>query len=313
MSIQFINGGAPNYAGASFTSTSSLISLLETTFLAAGWSVVSKTSTILSVSCTADCTVVFTRSTWAGGPANGYGLSVTGLHSSVSSPTHVLNTLYYVEGITNYLWGAIDQDSGVLATVDSVGVHFGYLDRPNPSSDRWGWMIGNLSPSFILSNDQYPGVFYAKSFLNSTNWKSLSNDFRSLASTSNIYGVGAYWGVSDRYTTCIGSNPSAVGWAVFSTNSNTNVGFNSNMGQINGVDLKPVLGEYYYVEGRESLTAYGSAASYEGRSPLLYFRGNVKHCVVGMSSLSNKSQVIDSYGRRFISSGSVGVQGFRIL
>lgn len=314
MTSYFINGGAPNYTGHLFTTTSGLLSVLQSTFTSAGWTVFSSTSTSLVVTCHADCFISFDRVVWTGGPTNGYSMTIRGLHSTnVYSPSDQINSLLYVEGSNNYLWGVIDEDSGCLCTTDSVGVHFGYLDRPNPASDRWGWMVGNLSIDM-----RYPNSYWAKSFFDSTNWKSVGASFTTTASatyTANIVQSGAFWGVIDRYTTAVSvQNTSTTTTSNFLGNTvNTNAGYGAHNGQVNGVDSKPVVGEFYYVEGRTP-TSYGSAGSPNGSLSIpLFFRGNVKHAVVGLASLPNKAQVVDTYGRRFISSGGIAVQGFRIL
>jgi hypothetical protein len=70
--------------------------------------------------------------------------------------------------------------------------------------------------------------------------------------------------------------------------------FNPSLGQLNGLNGKPYLSSYGYIENHNII------------------RGPVRFAQRGLASLVAGVTVVDTSGKRWLSAGGAGIQGFRI-
>ncbi len=308
MGLVFLNGGSPNYLGEVVTTETELLTEIKTILLSAGWSTHSdaiSASKLLIMRCGlsngsgTDYGYVRFKTNVVNINSNSYELEIKGDQAGNNVTVSGTNVLGFISGQNNNLWVTADDSSGCLAlqSYDGTmrGVHFGFLDRI-AITDTHAWMIGYLNNSLANS-------YVSKCFKRQSNWVEMKTFWSSSNEFTSIN--GGYQGIWDRYTTLITTTPSVA-------DSNRNAGYLAYNGNINGVNNKPVMGEYYYIEGdSNSNNAY---TSYDNnRSPLLYMRGIVKYATVGLASLAQATQIEDLSGQRYISCGDFGWQGFRIV
>lgn len=324
MPLQFLNGGAPNYTGQLFNTSNSVLTHIRDTLSSAGWTVIND-SIPSSITVSADaldsadplnpdkCYFSFTISDWDG-VLNGKQLDVVGDIEGDFNDASTTFEHYFIEGADNILYITADDDSGCLYLEAFDGtnrnLHFGFLDRYSPDNDKFAWMIGRID--WRINNS-----YWAKSYRTQNSWLQVGSDYYDSDNIDSSRNSGAYQGTMDRYT--IFWNYSSTGYQLYDhsgsrgwTDANgVNSTYYCHKGGINPFTNLPILGEFYYLEGRGQ-SGYGNSLGNE-IPPSLFYRGNVKHAVVGMGALSKKAQVTDSDGKRYLSAGGVEAQGFRIL
>jgi hypothetical protein len=161
----------------------------------------------------------------------------------------------------------------------------------------------------------------AKRFHDNSVWATLGTDFanhefiyptdppQSNFETSARLNTAPYQGVWDRFTVSLGRYDN------HEKNDSFNAGYKSYLGQVNGVNNKPVLGDYYYIEGRGTENNYYRRYNPSENIYLpdqLYMRGVIKYAVIGCASLAPGTKITDTNGNTYLSCGTFGWQGFRI-
>lgn len=283
MALTFLNGGAPNYSGQTFSTATDLINHIETTLVAAGWVSITKvvgTSVFLrgtSLTNNHNCWVEFIISDSSYLHVRGW-LEQTRANASPQSTSLGTGTFCrFTANVENRLWITANQDAGCICIIPNsgtaLGIHFGFLDRIE-TTDQWAWMVGNIG---YVANTS--GLAYSAkdkySLINniSSNWRAITTDL----SMSN------QWGTYD------------ATWA-------------DDFAGRRNYDGSCLIRPYYWLEGRIS----GSPVSTPGNNP--YFRGNVQYAYTGMASASAGTYGTDSVsGFRFMSVGDTGTQAMRIL
>lgn len=322
MSLIFRNGSG-SYEGESFDNQTTLLENLRDWLQLAGWTIrddfISASQLLVMQGNAVDnndiCFIEF-RIVDQSGVLNGKTLEVRG---DIDGSGSILSSVYpfnFINNSTNIIYLTADDDSFTIFIESNDGQfnngHFGFLDRLDPNNDTFGWMVGRID--WKVTN-----ASWAKSYFNNQNWRVVSEDFW-YADTETSYAArnaAPYQGLSDRYTTnfkfVYSSNNN---WnddsRSFEDSNSHNIAYYWYNGALNPVTQLPVLGEMYYLEGRGSNSNYGSQGQGQYLSSPLYYRGSIKHCVIGMASLSVKTQVIDKQGQRYLSVGNKGQQGMRI-
>jgi hypothetical protein len=303
----YANGGAPNRLGINFTSTTALLTEIETQLTLAGW-----TTTLNQI--TANRKLIMNGTTSNGhncwfrfivadraGIPDGKELRISGDHTGTEvtvSPNLAFN---FIETATNRLWITADSDSGCIA-IESFeatmrGAFFGFPERAE-LTDSWCWGLGFL-------NTAYNAKYVAKSAFNNTNWRHLSDDFIAATDFDNAGQTAPFQGVFDRRTVCLKPYN-------FYNNGGTteNAGRFAQNGSVNGLNNKPFIDTYFLIEGRGSTGNYNSPGN--NAPPLLYCRGTIKHAVTGIASAPPRGQYITDDNKVYLSVGGVTWQGFRI-
>jgi hypothetical protein len=330
----YSNGGSPNYLGNVVADGTGILTQIRDDLLLAGWT--THTSNILTgntfgqfvtMVCAPINTIgpgVYYRFSIADGSdsvAQGINLVVQGSTSSAFTTASKQYYLTYVDyNQASRLWITADGESFAICLASFAtlagGIHGGYLDRVE-DTDTGAYCIGYILGDHTIrypNNADTTRAFYQIGIAahdGVTAWKEILDDFdfdgfnlpasssRKLAPTQGYF---------DRYTVC------TVPYQAFdananSTNATRNPGYRAQKGKLNGLNNKAVLGEYFVTEGRGNQTNYTVSGVL---APILYYRGNTKWNVVGMSSFPGGGQVEDVAGRRFLSVGSLGWQGMLI-
>jgi hypothetical protein len=323
MPIIYVNGSAPNYLGATFNTSAELLTLIRNNLVSAGWTAVvdnipGNTITMRGVTevNAHQCWMVFTTSVVSGnlsrltirGDLDGTGVTLSPNAQSVCD---------YDTSLTNYLYLAADRDAGCICVVSGNasqplrGQHFGFVNRVNNADDT-ACYIGPLNP-FTLGQ-----TYVMRSGINNTVWRQLSADWLNVIASTAHAMTSAIWimnsGSCDFVNASI--NTAHGGGISFNNANNDYPMYMLGNGQVNAETGTPLLAPYYYVEGRGATNTYGntSGGSKAGIAlpPPLFFRGTVKFAYRGLASLLEGEQVIASDGSRYLSTGSIGWQGFRI-
>lgn len=315
MSLIFKSGSSPNYSGETFNNGNEILTSLRDWLVSAGWTVrddfITETSLLVMEGKSENLDSCFFRFTIQDqvGVLNGKLLTIQGdIDGSNSSLSPQFN-FNFIENTTNIVYLTADSGSFCLL-IESYDLilnsgHFGFLDQPDASLDPFGWMIGTID--WKVTNS-----YWAKSFRENINWHSVGEDYWLADVFNDQRNQVLYAGIWDRYSVGVieSLNNYSGNAGGFENDRNTNTGYYSYKGAISPITQLPLLGEYYYLEGR-GYNNYGNSYA-DLNPPPLAFRGTVRHCVVGMASLPAKMQVTDKAGNRYISTGGFGYQGFRI-
>lgn len=288
MPLVFGNTGAPDHSGLSFTDGTGALTHIRTTLSNAGWTVQTNANGTLMMSGTSEGDTCYVKFVNTGSAIELYG-DLDGTDATLSPAI----TLTYGSGGTNALWLTADEDSGCIyfrsdANVSS-NAHFGFLNRPSPNLDPYGWMVGVL-------DWRYNNAYWSKSFRQQVNWRPVGADYNNADNMNSLQMTCAYQGTFDQYTV------SLVPINSFDNSTSSNTAFQAYKGAVSLLNDKPVLGTFFYLEGT------GTRSTPTSR---LYYRGTVKHAVTGLASL-NPGEQVESNGERFISAGTQEFQGFRI-
>lgn len=306
MPLTFLNGGEPDYTGATFLDGTTLLGLIRDTLVAAGWTLLVEDPGVTiylqgnSLQNNHSCYVQFYTAVNTN-VTNGRYLYMRGWQTYTApnvfvtaSPDTALQ-VQYVEGGSNRLWITADEEAGCLCIYDSTGVsrsyHFGFLQRVDPT-DPWAWMLG-----YIYSQG-YEYAYVAKSKVNGTNWRKLADDYYNYTNYSDDYQVIPY----STYDLLSRGKPYRS-----YTNSNAVNAFRyAYQGRVN-YNGQAVIDPYYYIEGRGSNSSWSSTAT-------PYFRGLVKFTYCGLASFNAGDWCIEpDTGNRVMSTGPTNWQGMRIL
>lgn len=303
MALTFVNGGAPDYLGFTFSTTNALLDAITINMINAGWAFVSEvigSNVVLEGTSLEDpthkCYIQFTVKVNSG-KTNGRYLVIRGWHTVnplVTASADDVVRLEFMETGTNRLWLALDQDAGGICIYasdgSSSGAHYGFLQRLDPT-DQWAWYVG------YITSDAYPYVYAAKSKHNGTNWRRLADDYYYFNQWSNRYQVIPYstfdmtmWGQPyNHYTDANGVNAFREAY----------------LGRLN-YDGKALLQPYYYIEGRGANNNYGYRSQ-------LYYRGHVKFAYTGLAAAAAADWFVDTNTTyRIMSVGGSQWQGMRI-
>lgn len=316
MALIFKNGGAPNYTGELFRTHEQLLLSVRDFLVAAGWTTIQDSITdsdlLVSRGNSANGDVCYFRFDileWTGVIEGKY-LRIRGDLDGGGSNLSTGYNFYFIENADNLIYATADADSACIFTECFDGTksnaHFGFMNRPAPSLDTFGWCIGEI-------DWRYDNAYWAKAVRdNNLIWRRIGDDYYRADDMGTGENNVSYVGVADRYT---------VGFALYGGDREHENGYNRNSDQNNAyyfwkgslspIDNKPILGEFYYLEGRGQ-SNYGSSDQGTNLPSRMYFRGSIKHVVVGVASLRAKTQITDSNGRRYITVGNNGYQGFRI-
>lgn len=287
MPLTFLNGGAPNYSGQTFTTANDLINHIETTLVSAGWVSITKvvgTSVLLkgtSQTNNHNCWVEFIYADTSYLHVRGW-LEQAKTNGSPQSTTLGTGIFCRVSiGFENRLWITANSDAGCICIIPNSapaqGVHFGFLDRID-TSDQWAWMVGNIGN--VVTSGSIPNAYSAKDKYSLSN--NISSNWRSIAIDMPMT---RQWGTYD------------ATWA------------DTNTGRRN-YDGACLIRPYFWLEGRVTSPSEASVST-APNSP--YFRGNVQYAYTGMASTSAGTFGTDPIsGFRFMSVGDSSWQGMRI-
>lgn len=326
MPLTFLNGGSPDYLGQLFTDSDSLLSNINATLQSAGLTTITNSPNLLEMNLLAtdnsdSAAIRFTTNITAN---NTIELQVILAHDStfsISSPTY---KCFATNGQQNRLWLTADQDHLVLCIQDfgglCYGLHAGYLLRLDPD-DTFGFVIG-IPCTSVYKSDAYRNqapishrynYTIAKSYATGDkNWFAPATYF---PNNSAIEGgeypstiTGSYFGAGfmNRHANCLVPFGSSL------INSSNNAGQNNHIGNVNALNNKSILGEYYAIEGIDTGSEYVDNVPGNQLGQRLYFRGVVQNVVVGMSHLLDGIQIEDLTGKRYISVGGLTYGGIRI-
>jgi hypothetical protein len=239
--------------------------------------------------------------------------------------THYSNYFYcqYLENNNNQIYITSSSDAMGLFILSSgmssgnygsagSGIHCGFLNRfIDYANDPYAWMVG-----YIYS---FPWVRQiAKSAYNATIWQQHCNSnlsdtyalFDHLQNGISNFGSTAcspMLGTIDRF---IGSDTLRTASWVSPITSNTYSTSNfCQHGGVNPLNDLPVLDTMYISEGA-NITGYGDDGT--GLNKGFYYRGEIKFCYVGGSSLPVGTIVEDRNGSQYISTGNEGWQMLKI-
>lgn len=317
MPIVFTNGtkDANGYPGFTFTTINACLEKIRDTLVSAGW-------TTINDSITASSKLII-----RGESAGHYCYAnFTVLNGNIRVRADLLGTEVggnlspdlYLDvnvGQTNHLFLSADADAFCVAVRQGVtGIwmhcHLGFLSRPDPANDQYGWMFGRLNVNPVYS-------YWARSRHSNQNWRSVSHDYsyNFASGTQGMDYASSHYhpmsGIIDRYT--VGANTTTLG------QNSTNASYQYQNGAFNRLDNKYYLGAYYQLEGCGTLNVvngafYTNTGSFNTvtQSIPLYYRGAVKFAVVGLASLGAGQQIEDATGKCYLSAGGFAVQGFRI-
>jgi len=326
MPLTFLNGGAPNYLGFNFTDSITLLTQMHTTLVAAGLTSITNTpaSNIIELEFNATdnadtCAIRIETDIPQSGVLR---LSITMAHTSTYAVSSNVYYAFGTDGQQNRLWLTANQDHLAMCVQNfgglCTGLHAGYLLRLD-SSDTYAFALG-IPSSSVYRDDGFGGQSPTGDKVNytiaqayhdgTTNWFNPANGFRqNLVEAGGTYprpGVGPYFGCGfiNRHASCLMPFSSTI------STSASNAGRNNTAGNVNGLNNKSILGEYFAVEGRILNNDYGSGKG--ELAPSLYFRGVVQNVVVGMSHLIDGTQIEAVTGERYITTGGLTYQGIRI-
>ena len=231
------------------------------------------------------------------------------------------------EGQNNKLFITCDEDSIVMCSIptigNSTGVFAGYLDRLDETDSTaiyiglpcmWGDRMDLPNPEttsgrenayeFTLHLPINPG---SRGYANNR-WYNMYQGYSPTANpgTSSIVDsplmTVADFMVRSMYTTS-------------STITNVAAFENIFYGSINGLNSKPILSDYYLLEGKLGGSGlFGDWITDPGtyqRDEVIY-RGKVKNLVTGLCSYNKGEQWQSSTGEVYLSTGNPGWQGMRI-
>lgn len=310
MPLSFLNGQFPDYSGLIFQTATQLIDNIQTLLETAGWLTYFKTEEGLGLTMSAisdnghSCHIEFFVTDYTT-VTNGKYLNVRAWHEATKvtgSPLDV-HRFIFVDNRINRLWITADEDAGCIAVFGATGsmngVHFGFLDRVDPT-DEWAWMIG-----YINAQTGYNFAYVAKSKHNNTNWRRLSLDY---GSTHGSYNSAEFDWENMYPATCVDMTMRGDARSRSSLDGNgVNAFYNPYAGRLN-YDGRALIDRYSYIEGRGSMTNYNPGSYHQ-----LSFRGFVKHAYCGVASLGTAAQVTDPFtGFRIMSVGGTYTQGMRI-
>lgn len=314
----FENGGAPDFLGTSFTNGNAFLILFRDTLVSAGWSLVSEqlsgTDTIgdfvrLSATEAGASNVAYYEVAIADNTSNyidGYELSFIAAQTSGYTTTSLALTIPYIgNGVESRAWITADEEAFCVTVRSYAGlggaVFGGWLDRIEPITDAWGYVIGKPVSDPATSYYQI-----AKSFHNNTNWRRIAEDFANGTLSYNSDPYFPMQGVIDRYT-----KPMSKSGSFGINNEASGLDFMENLynGNLDGTTGKAILGDFWVVEGFGSSNAYSLNGVFGHK---LYFRGAVKFVYTGMASFLPYTQVVDDSGTRYISTGDFSWQGQQI-
>ena len=322
MSLIFRNGGG-SYTGETFQTDTEILQNLRDWLQLAGWTIrddfISGSKLLVMQGNATDnndtCFIEF-RTEDITGELNAKELKIRGDIDGGGSTLSPEFNFKFINSSANIIYLTADDDSFALYIESNDGVynngHFGFLNRLDPNTDTFGWMVGRID--WRVNN-----AYWAKSYHDGTNWRKVGDDFWYADAISSYAGRSSapYQGLGDRYTTNFEFvYSSGNNWddssRSFTDSDNRNIGYYWFRGALNPITGLPVLGTMYYLEGRGGADNYGSNAQGDYLPPPLYYRGEVKHCVIGLASLTVKTQVIDKQGQRYLSVGDKEYQGMRI-
>lgn len=313
MAIHFANGGAPDYFGISFNSTSSLLNGIKTELETAGWvtdtdDIIANAKLVMKGTTTNghDCFVNFEDTVNTTNAAEHW-LLISGSHTTAQAIVSEQIRLPWDFGQTNYFYISADVDAGCIALLPydltkTTSAHFGFLDRFD-ETNQYAWSVGTL-----LNEPQ--DKYVAKGAITGENWKHLKDYFLNwgASTTSNVWTSGSYQNsaelLQDVYTTIIKPYSTYT-----SSTGDYNAGYYAYLGNITNSG-KAILYRVGYKEGFASTTAYGDAGEVP---PKLGMQGLIKLAYGGLGFFAPGGQLVDpTTGNRYLSGGGRGWQGFRI-
>lgn len=278
----FANGGAPDYFGISFNSTSSLLNGIKTELETAGWvtdadeitanaRLVMKGTTITNH----NCFVMFEDVVNPTNAAEHY-LAISGSHTTARSIVSPKVNLVWDFGQTNYFYLSADVDAGCIAILPydltkTSSAHFGFLDRFD-DTNQYAWSVGTL-----LNEPQ--DKYVAKGAITGENWKHLKDYFNNwgTSTTSNVWTSSTYSNSAelfqDAYTTIIRPY-----FGNYNDTSNRNAGYQSYLGNVTNSG-KAILYRVGYKEGLALVSAYGNTGEVP---PKLGMQGLIKFAYGGL-------------------------------
>jgi len=331
MPLTFLNGGSPTYQGIAFSDTTTLLTQIHDTMVTAGATSVTNTPAsnlielVLNATDNSDtCAIRFITSIPQAGTMR---LSVYMAHTSgftIVSPEYKIEC---VNGNPNNLWVTCNSDFVNICIQSFSGsaqaIHAGFFLRLDPALDPFGFGVGiphATAYSFSSYNGQQTSqkvnLHVGKDIsTGAINWFAPIDGFfngtnTTLSANSGRFpdpDQGAYFGQGflNRHAAVVFPYIDAE------NTTNINAGRNCHIGNVNGVNAKTVIGEYYFIEGLTDPSGYGDDT--RPTAIPLFFRGVIQGIAVGGSHLLDAAQVEDTTGQRFISCGGLGYQLMRIL
>jgi hypothetical protein len=299
-------GDAPHYLGVTFTTRVGLLEGIRD-FLAdaggANWTITDDQITAFSFF-KAKATYNGTDEAWVlfsigaqVGITDGYKLIIQGdLDGSGATLSPDATVLNFIENAENAYWIVADAAWMNICiqsnTSEIKGICAGFLSNRVAANDVTAWVVGYL-------HNKLSEKYVAADWLNTDNWVELDSFWYYKDHFSNIH--APLQGICDRHTTAITSAPETG-------TSNRYPGHKFYNGQLNGVDGKPILSEYYHIEGDASNTS--NYALVNGQYPaFLYCRGTWPEVYVGGGSLAGGAQFLAGTERYLV----VGNEGWATI
>ncbi len=327
MAIHFANGGAPDYFGISFNSTSSLLNGIKTELETAGWiadtdEITANARLVMKGTTTNghDCFVNF-EDTVNTSNASEHFLEISGSHTTAQAIVSDQIQLVWDFGQTNYFYLSADVDAGCVAILPydltkTTSAHFGFFDRFD-DTNQYAWSIG-------LLHNEPEDKYIAKGAITGEDWKHILNYFynwNQYRHTSK--GINAPWDIDncqssaelfqDIYTTLV--KP----YYDYFEGSSRNASYQAHLGNITHSN-RAILYRVGYKEGLAAPLG-GSGNNYlqyqygdDGEvPPKLDMQGLIKLVYGGLGFFAPGAQIVDpNSGNRYLSGGGRGWQGFRI-
>jgi hypothetical protein len=322
MTAIFVNGGGPTYPGAAFSSGTDLLTQLRDNLVTAGWTTVSDTiPTLLVMRGLAFDASPNNHNCWLRFSIPSAGtMRIVGDGLGNGTSLSANYDFSYEDAAGNWFHLTADQDAFCLAVKKSDSTwsncHAGFVERVE-ATDRFAWMVGRL-------DQYYSSAQWARGFKSSSAWQNAIFDYRCQATgaasrylatglttagdteavvvaANGRYNIVPYQTIFDRF--CVGLEASyqstTSAWTTVDVGGIGGTDFarkpyNPSLGRLNSLNSKPFLGTYYYIEDYDC------------------FRGFIRFAAVGLSSLSAGAMTVDPSGKRWLSVGPAGIQGFRI-
>jgi hypothetical protein len=321
MTLIFVNGGGPTFPGSAFTTGTEALTQIRNNLVTAGWTTITDTiPTLLVMRGIAPEAAPNNHNCWFrfSIPSTGT-IRVVGDRLGDNTSLSANYDLTYTDSATNNLYLSADTDAFCLAVKNPTGpawsnLHGGFVERVL-ETDQFGWMIGRLDQFYATAQ-------WARGFITTNNWQYANYNYRYDRGGAGDYFVAAtglgsalgateasittttarglsipYWTTMDRFTSVIAKfNNNAFDAAVTGGNNVQTLAnpFRPDQGRLNAVTGTPFLGTFFYIENNEG------------------FRGFVRFAAVGLSSLAAGAMTVDPSGKRWLSVGPPGIQGFRI-
>ena len=311
--VHFANGGAPDYLGLSFNSSSGLLNGIKTELETAGWVTdtddITANARLVMKGTTANGHTCFVNFEDVVNPQNAseHLLQISGSHTTAQAIVSPPVELPWDFGQTNYFYLTADADAGCIALLPydltkTSSAHFAFLERFD-DTNQYGWAIG-----LLLNEPQ--DKYLAKGAITGEDWKHLKDYYFNwgTSTTSNIWSSRGYQNGAELFQDIYSTIVRPYDGEYLDT-STYNAGYQAYLGNITNSN-KAILYRVGYKEGFSSTNQYGKTGQVP---PRLDMQGLIKFVYGGLGFFAPGGQLVDPVtSNRYLSGGGRGWQGFRI-